>query len=137
MNDPQRNSYEIGREGELRVQRITGGRMVPGSGGGKFLKLDVKDRLKFIWSVKSSNGYGTAGLRELAKLWREAISGSRGFQGHGDGAKPGLVFTIDNDLIVCIRLEDLMAIAEGEAEVVLPSEKAAERRQRGRRSKLE
>src|SRR3954470_23903901 len=117
MNDPQRNSYEIGRDGELRVQRITGGRLVPGSGGGKFLKLDVRDNMNSIYSVKSTNGHGTAGLREISKLWREAVQGSRGFAGHGDGAKPGLIFTIDKDLIACIRLEDLMAIASGEAEL--------------------
>jgi hypothetical protein len=137
MNDPHRNSFEIGRDGELRVERITGGRLVPGSGGGKFLKLDVSDKLKFVWSVKSTNGLGTAGLRELAKLWRESISGTRGFAGHGDGAKPGLIFTIDNDLIACIRLEDLMAIARGEAELTLPSDKADQRRQKGRKSFLE
>jgi hypothetical protein len=136
MNDDNR-SYDIGRAGELRVQRVTGGKLVPGSGSGKFLKLDLGDALRFAWSVKMSNGQGTAGMRELAKLWREAIRGSRGFAGHGDGAKPGLVFDIDNDLIACIRLEDLMAIARGEAEVVLPSQKAEERRARGRKSKLE
>jgi hypothetical protein len=137
MNDPRRNSYEIGHAGELRVERVTGGRLVPGSGGGKFLKLDVRDRLKFVWSVKSSNGHGTAGLRELGKLWREAISGTRGFAGHGDGAKPGLVFTIDGDLIACMRLEDLMEIVRGEAEITLPSDKADQRRQKGRKSFLE
>lgn len=137
MMDRNRNSYEIGRAGELRVQKATGGRLVPGSGGGKFLKLDVSDSLRFAWSVKMSNGQGTAGLREIARLWREAIRGSRGLAGHGDGAKPGLVFDVDNDLICCIRLEDLMMIARGEAEVVLPAEKAQERRDRGRKSKLE
>jgi hypothetical protein len=135
--DRNRNSYEIGKAAELRVEKITGGRMVPGSGGGKFLKLDVRDRLRFAYSVKTSNGYGTAGLREIAKLWREAVRGARGFAGHGDGAKPGLVLTVDNELIACIRLEDLMEIARGEADVVLPSEKATERRQKGRRSLLE
>lgn len=131
-----RSSYEIGKAAELRVERVTGGHMVPGSGGGKFLKLDVRDRLRFAYSVKSTDGQGTAGLREMAKLWREAIRGARGFAGHGDGAKPGLVLMVDNELIACIRLEDLMEIARGEAEVVLPSEKATQRRQKGRRSLL-
>ena len=44
---------QIGRRAEDRAAEILEGARVVQSGGGKFLKLDVKDGVKFIYSDQS------------------------------------------------------------------------------------
>jgi hypothetical protein len=123
-------SNEIGRNAEDRVATILHGARVVQSGGGKFLKLDVKDGLKFIYSVKASRVLRDSANRAIWKLWMEACKGARGPAGHGNNAKPALVFEINNELLVLTRLEDHAALSTGDQAPHIPSSKAAQRRAR-------
>jgi hypothetical protein len=107
---------------------VVGGRVVAASGSGRFLKLDGKDGGGFVYSVKATETIRETALRAIARLWREAVQGTRGPAGHGDGAKPGVIFELDGELLVLVRLEDHAALATGEAPAYVPLDKAAERR---------
>jgi hypothetical protein len=127
---------EIGRKAEEKVASLQNGRLVPGSGSGKFVVLDVTDSGGFVFSVKATKSIKQSTLRMISKLWNEAVHGARGFNGHGDGAKPGCVFDLDGESLVMVRLEDFAELATGEAEPYVPSSKAADRRARSRASLL-
>jgi hypothetical protein len=126
----KRTPFEIGRSLEDRVAELTGGKRIKQSGGGKFIKLDVRDTVKFIYSCKASTLLTDAAYRGLWKLWIEAMRGARGFAGHGDEAKPALVFEINNEILVVTRLEDHAALATGEIEPYIAPSKAQARRAR-------
>lgn len=131
MSSRTRTSNEIGRDAEERVVRALGGRLVPGSGNGKFVKLDVKDSGKFIYSVKATEKIRDTAMRAISKLWRETIQGARNFNGHGNDAKPAMVFEMpDGELLCLCRLEDHRALATGEIQPYLEPDKAATRRAR-------
>jgi hypothetical protein len=129
-------SNEIGDAAESLTAKLIGGRRVPGSGAVKFLKLDVADAARFIYSVKASQQIATTSLRAINKLWQEALRGSRGYAGHGDGAKPALVFNVGDEVLVLMRLADHAELATGESGPYMPSNAAQSRRERSRRSKL-
>lgn len=131
-----RTPNQIGSDAEERAAKVLGGRLVPGSGSTKFIKLDVHDKGKFIYSVKASESLAQTSLRAIAKLWREAIRGARGFSGHGDGARPAMVFEVDGELLALVRLDDHAELARGEAAPYIPPDAAQERRTRSRRSLL-
>lgn len=133
---PDENSYEIGRSAEENAAAILGGKLVPQSGGGHFIKLDFHDKAKFIYSVKASRTIKDAGLRAIRKLWAEAITGTRGFSGHGDGAKPGMVFEMDGELLVLLRLADHADVGTGAISPYIEPSKAQERRDRSRISRI-
>lgn len=128
MRKLSRTSNQIGDDAEDRVAAILHGARVVQSGGGKFLKLDVRDGIKFIYSVKASEFLRDSAVRAIWKLWTEARKGTRGPAGHGNNAKPALVFEINNELLVLTRLEDHAALATGEIAPYIPSSKAADRR---------
>ena len=119
---------EIGRSAEERVAKILKGGRIVQSGGGKFLKLDVRDKVKFIYSIKASRALRDSAVRAIWKLWLEASRGARGPAGHGNNAKPALVFEINNELLVLTRLEDHALLATGKIGPHITSSKAAERR---------
>jgi hypothetical protein len=119
---------EIGRSAEDRVAAILQGARVVQSGGGKFIKLDVRDIGKFIYSVKATRRFSDAAVRAIWNLWQETRIGSRGFAGHGNGAKPAMVFEIKNELFVLMRLEDHAAMATGEIEPYVIRSKGQQRR---------
>ena len=121
-------SNEIGRSAEDRVAEILSGARVVQSGGGKFLKLDVRDVGKFIYSIKASRQMRDSSVRAIWRLWNEAKKGARGPVGHGNNAKPALVFEINNELLVLTRLEDHAALATGEISPYIASTKAQSRR---------
>lgn len=101
-----------------------------GSGSGKFLKLDVKDEGKFVYSIKATDTIRDTALRAIARLWREAVQGARGAAGHGDGAKPAMIFELEGDMFILLRLEDHVELATGEAAAYITPTKAQERRSR-------
>lgn len=129
-----RTPNEIGNDAEDRAAAILGGRRIGGSGGGRFLKLDVKDGGSFIYSIKATTKLREAWLRAMMKLWNEAVSGARGAAGHGDSAKPAMIFEIEGEMYLWCRLEDHAEIATGVAEPYIRPSKADERRQRINRS---
>jgi hypothetical protein len=126
----KRTPNEIGRQAEERAALILNGDAVKQSGGGWRIKLDVTDKLKFIYSIKATETIRNTAIRAIANLWREAISGSRGFMGHGNDAKPALIFEFENELLVLCRLEDHALLATGELEPHIIPTKAEGRRRK-------
>lgn len=130
-------SNEIGDALENHVANVLGGRRIVQSGGGKHVKLDVKDGGSYIYSCKATHSLSDAATRGLWKLWTEARKGARGPAGHGNEAKPAMVFEINGEYLVLTRLEDHAALATGEAETYITPTKAQERRARAIRSPME
>lgn len=130
-----RTSNEIGKALERRAQKILAGERVIQSGGGRFWKLDVRDRLRFIWSCKATD---KPYLRVTKDLLLEAREAARGMRGTGDDYKPGLITEVDGVAVVVIELEDFAALFTGSVDPsqFIPPSKAAERRARARGSRL-
>jgi hypothetical protein len=125
-----RTSNQIGNDAEQRAMAILQGRRVGGSGGGRFLKGDGSDGGKFIYFVKATETIRTTAARAIANLWREAVVGARGPAGHGDGAKPALIFELEGELFLLCRLEDHADLATAKLTPYIAPSRAAERRQR-------
>ena len=130
-------SNEIGDALEERAAEALGGVRIVQSGGGKFIKSDVKDGGSFIYSCKATRRIGDAAVRALWKLWVEARKAARGPAGHGNEAKPAMIFEINGETLVLTRLEDHAALATGEAETYITPTKSQERRARAIRSPME
>lgn len=132
-----RTPNEIGEDLEQRVQDIMQGERVPGSGSGKWYKLDVRDGLSIIWSCKGQKRDKSA-FRVTADLMREIKRAVSGMRGQGDMLKGGLVFEIEGKEAMVMWLEDFKDIATADPSEMplLRASKAQERRQRTRRTKL-
>lgn len=113
---------------------VLGGRRVGGSGASRFLKLDGYDAGGFVYSVKAAESISSAAMRGLKKLWQETVVGTRGSAGHGDGAKPAMIFELDGELFMLCRLEDHADMAKGDIKPYIKPSKADERRARTTRS---
>ena len=116
---------EIGNALEEHVERVTGGKRVKQSGGGKYVKLDAKDAGNYIYSCKATT---KPAIRITGDLWREAVVGARGIQGHGSEAIPAIVSGVDGEVLVTMRLEDHIAAVTKEAPPYIEPDKAATRR---------
>jgi hypothetical protein len=125
-----RSSNEIGDDAERRAMAILQGRRVGGSGGGRFLKGDGRDNGSFVYFVKATDTVRTTSARAIRKLWREAVTGARGPAGHGDGAKPALIFEIEGELFLLCRLEDHAELATATVTRYIDPTKVQERRAR-------
>lgn len=125
-----RISNQIGDDGERRAMALLGGRRVGGSGGGKFLKGDGRDAGLFIYFVKATGTVRTTSARAILKLWQEAVKGTRGAAGHGDGAKPALIFDLEGEQFILARLEDFAELVTGELTPYVEPSKAQVRRRR-------
>lgn len=109
------------------------GRLVPQSGGGKFVKLDQVDGSRLVVSAKATTKIRDTGLRAIRDLWREAVRGSRGLQGHGDGARPACAFELEGEALILLRLDDYAALATGEIERYIQADKGQQRRNKALR----
>jgi len=124
------SSNEIGSRLERLIVDALGGKPVTQSGGGKFLKLDVSDVAKFVYSAKATTKISDAGFRAIWNMWVEARRGTRGPAGHGNDAKPAMVFEMNGELLVLTRLADHVALATREIEPYVATSKAQDRRAR-------
>lgn len=131
------SSNDIGSSLERRIVEILGGRAVKQSGGGKFEKLDARDSAKFIYSAKATMKISDAAFRGIWKLWLEARKGARGPAGHGNNAKPAMVFEINGELLVLLRLADHVGMVTQEISAYVPPTKVQERRARALRNPRE
>lgn len=131
-----RSPNDIGSDAENRAADILGGTVVPQSGGGHFIKLDVRDGGRFVYSVKASTRLADTALRAIWKLWIEARAGTRGPAGHGNDAKPAMIFDVHGETLVLMRLADHAALATGEVAPYIEPSKAASRRARAIRSPM-
>jgi hypothetical protein len=124
-----KTSNEIGDEAEhLAIVEILQGRRVGGSGSGKFLKGDGRDSGNFVYFIKATKSIRASTIRAIRNLWLEALAGAKGPAGHGDGAKPALVFVLDNEAFLLCRLEDHAALATAEVQPYIAPSKVEERR---------
>jgi hypothetical protein len=121
----QKEAVARGYSFEQRVADTLGGVSVPQSGGGKFWKSDVKDKV-FIWYCKATEkDY----FRFTKRMLDEALVAVKGALSVGDSACLGLAFELDGEAFVALRLDDFADLAAGEVDYV-PSAKALSRRQR-------
>jgi hypothetical protein len=109
---------------------ILQGRRVGGSGGGRFLKGDGRDNGNFVYFIKATATVRTTAIRSIRKLWLEAVAGARGPAGHGDGAKPALIFEIEGEMFLLCRLEDHAELATATLTPYIEPSKAQQRRAR-------
>jgi hypothetical protein len=109
---------------------ILHGRRVGGSGSGRFLKGDGRDGGNFVYFIKATASIRSSTIRAVRNLWLEAVAGAKGHAGHGDGAKPALIFAVDNELFLLCRLEDHADLATARVEPYIAPSKAQERRAR-------
>jgi hypothetical protein len=93
----------VGDALEERARKLLGGRRVKGSGSGKFWKLDVTDKLRFIYSCKATT---KPYIRVTKEMLREAELAAHGARGTGDRYKPAMVIEVDGEAYVITRLED-------------------------------
>jgi hypothetical protein len=131
-----KTANEIGDDSERRVLKILQGERVKQSGGGKFFKSDVRDRLRIIWEVKGTSGDGFRVTRDLLRKARDA---ARGMKGTGDNYLAGVIIVFeDGKAYEIMELEDHVSIITADPSDAprLPASKAAERRARGRGSLL-
>jgi hypothetical protein len=122
-----RTSNQIGADAENRAMALLGGRVVGGSGSGRFLKLDGSDAGGFVYSIKATSKIRDTAARAINKLWQEAIKGTRGPAGHGDGKKPAMIFELEGELLVLMRLADYAGVATSEVAPYIRPTKAEER----------
>jgi len=127
---------DIGEALERKAARLLSGARIVQSGGGKFIKLDVKDAGSFIYSCKATGKLGDAAARGIWKLWLEAYRGAIGPAGHGTNAKAAIIFEIQGEAFVLTRLEDHADLATREAEPYIPTTKVQERRAKALRNPL-
>jgi hypothetical protein len=121
-------SNEIGDAAEQLAMEILQGRRVGGSGSGRFLKGDGRDAGNFVYFIKATESIRASTIRAVRKLWLEAVAGAKGPVGHGDGAKPALIFAVDNELFLLCRLEDHAELATAEVAPYIAPDKVQERR---------
>lgn len=124
------SSNEIGDNAERRAMEILQGRRVGGSGSGRFLKGDGRDSGLFVYFVKATGTVRSTALRAIRNLWLEAVKGTRGPAGHGDGSKPALIFELEGELFLLCRLEDHAELATAKLAPYIAPSAAAERRSR-------
>lgn len=130
-----RTPNEIGDDFEDRVKRALGGERVKQSGGGKFWKLDVRDRWSFVWSCKATT---RGALRITGDMIREAKRAARGVVGTGDKFKWGIAVEIDGEAGVFVPLDDFaeMLTAEPESGQHIPAGVAKTRTKRAMSSPM-
>jgi hypothetical protein len=125
-----KTSNQIGDNAERRAMDILHGRRVGGSGSGRFLKGDGSDAGSFIYFIKATASIRSSTIRAVRNLWLEAMEGARGHAGHGDGAKPALIFAVDDELFLLCRLEDHAELATAKVSPYIEPTKVSERRAR-------
>lgn len=132
LRSMKRTPNEIGKALEKRAQKALAGQEVKQSGGGKFWKLDVRDKLRFIWSCKATD---KPYLKVTKDLLLEAREAARGMRGTGDDYKPGMITEVEGIAVVVIELDDFAAMFTGtiDPSQLIPPSKAAERRAAARR----
>jgi hypothetical protein len=118
---------EEGREFEGEFADKFGGSEVPGSGNGRFFKLDVRDS-KFLWSLKWTSKKSFSFKSEDFKEVNDEVYGPGGL---GHEYVPGLATALEGEVYATIKMDDLVKLLEQEAKVFVP-DKARVKRQRAK-----
>lgn len=102
MSDAVRSGYEWERE----FAALVGGEVVPGSGSGKFRKLDVRASVNgrsVLFSCKST-AHRTSTLSP--ELLAEATNHVRGPGGHGGGMLPAIALRFGDRRVVVMEEDE-------------------------------
>jgi hypothetical protein len=116
---------EIGEEYEVRAAAIVRGIRVKASGAGRFLKSDVGDLGRRIWSVK---GTDKDRITITSAMLTDARRAAHGTQGRGDGSRWGMILGLDDKCYALVELEDWVESQQEPSEARLPSTKGEQRR---------
>lgn len=131
-NAPKRTPNEIGDEYEAKAEGLLRGTRVKASGAGRFLKSDVGDLGRRIWSVK---GTDKDRITVTQAMLTEAQRAAHGTQGRGDGSRWGMIIGINGKCYAVIELEDHVEQAKApSSERHIPSTKGEARRAALRRT---
>jgi hypothetical protein len=112
-----------GRNLEGRFSKTYGGDEVPGSGNGRFFKLDVRDS-KFLWSLKWTSKKSFSIKREDLKEVEDEVYGPGGL---GHEYVPGLATELEGEIYATIKMDDLVKLMEQDAKVFEPDKARAKR----------
>jgi hypothetical protein len=127
-----RTPNEIGNEYERLATGLLSGIRVKASGAGRFLKSDVGDLGRRIWSVK---GTDKDRITITESMLTDARRAAHGTQGRGDGSRWGMILGIGGKCYALIELEDHVEQATAPAEERrLPQTRGEARRQALRRT---
>lgn len=102
-------SNEIGDRAEELLRAFMQGERIKQSGGGRFWKSDVRDRLRIIWEVK---GFSRGGFRVTRDILAKSRMAARGVMGSGDLCIPAVAVVDDetNRVYALIDLVDLVPL---------------------------
>lgn len=130
-----RTPNEIGEALEVRARRALNGERIRQSGGGKFFKSDVRDKLRMLWECKATDRHF---FRITKELILKARAAARGQRGAGDGYRWGIITEVEGTAVVIVELDTWVEVVTGDpAEVrYIEPDKAAVRRASARRSLL-
>lgn len=121
-----RTPNDIGAEYEGLAARLLSGVRVKASGAGRFLKSDVGDQGRRIWSVK---GTDKDRITVTQAMLTDAKRAAHGTQGRGDGSRWGMILGINGRCYALTELEDHVetVTAPPEQGYIQPSKGAARR----------
>ena len=120
-----KTAQEEGREFEGSFSGKYGGDKVPGSGNGKFFKLDVRDS-KFLWSLKWTGKKSFSFKKSDLKEVEDEVYGPGGL---GHEYVPGLATELEGEIYATIKMDDLVKLLEQDVKIFQP-DKATVKRQR-------
>ena len=118
-NTPQ----DEGRKFEGNFAKLFGGKEVPGSGNGRFFKLDVRDS-KFLWSLKWTGKKSFSIKNDDLKEVEKEVYGPGGL---GHEYVPGLATELEGEIYATIKMDDLVKLLEQDAKVFEPDKARAKR----------
>src|ERR1044072_5810809 len=104
-----RTPNEIGDHYENLAARVLRGVRVKASGAGRFLKSDVGDLGRRIWSVK---GTDKDRITVTHSMLVDARRAARGVNGRGDGYQWGMILGLGDKCYALVELEDWVQMAE-------------------------
>ena len=120
-----RTANQIGDEYERLAARLLHGVRVKASGAGRFLKSDVADCGRRVWSIK---GTDNDRLTITQAMLTDARRAATGMHGRGDGSRWGMVLGLGGKCYALIELEDYVESQQTAPQAPLPSSKSERRR---------
>jgi len=104
-----RTPNEIGDDYENRAASILRGARVKASGAGRFLKSDIGDLGRRIWSVK---GTDKDRITITGAMLIDARRAATGVNGKGDNYTWGMIIGLNEQCYAVVPLEDWVEMAE-------------------------
>lgn len=132
MKAPRRRPGESPQKAGSRFERfwasVFGVKPTRGSGNQWHAKMDVGDTA-ILWSCKHTDKESFAVSKALFREVEEAITGQGGI---GGSTIPGLATSVDGEVIVSMRAEDLLRLLNSDAARYVVPSKGEQKRARAR-----